>query len=285
MSLPALVIERVGPGATVQARPRVSARRWAVPAGGPLDRATFAKTVAAVGGALGDGADDGLAETALELPLHRAFVRLDDVAPRRVSIDGVVRIVLPGETIELAPAARAVRYLAVAGGLDVPEVLGSRGTSLPAGIGGFEGRMLRAGDRVPLGPAADPEHAMEARARGEAETDVDDDERPLAAMVVPASGVAPHALFERIFSIDPRSDRIGTRLLGAPYSDVPPALGRSRPMVRGAVQLPPGGAPIVLGPDAPTLGGYPVIAVLLDEAIDALARRRPGRTVRFVRVD
>jgi allophanate hydrolase subunit 2 len=89
------------------------------------------------------------------------------------------------------------------------------------------------------------------------------------------------------FRVDPRSDRVGTRLAGPALPRVRDDLGDlgpSCPMVRGAIQVPPSGAPIVMGPDHPTTGGYPVLATVVVASLGALGARPAGAVIRFVAV-
>ncbi len=80
--------------------------------------------------------------------------------------------------------------------------------------------------------------------------------------------------------VSARSDRVGIRLEGAAIGGERPTLP-SLPMLPGAVQLPPGGRPIVLMPDAPTVGGYPVPAVVSAADLDRTGQLRPGDELRF----
>ncbi|MBI2390049.1 MAG: biotin-dependent carboxyltransferase family protein [Deltaproteobacteria bacterium] len=272
-----LIVERCGPMVTVQDRGRRGQARYGVPASGPLDREVFDAAVAAVGGAVLEavgGGDLG----AIEIPLASARFRVEGTA--LVSIDGEPPQEVTDTVVEVPVHARAVRYLAVRGGIDVPRVLGSRATLPIAGLGGFHGRPLRAGDRLAIGEAGERAAAAEAPPRG----------GELAAgsetllTLLPAFDVDEEvlrALLAGTFAVDPRSDRVGTRLAGA--ASIPAALGErlSRPIVPGTVQLPPDGRPIVIGPDGPTTGGYPVVGVLDRESRWRLARVRPGGRVRF----
>lgn len=88
------------------------------------------------------------------------------------------------------------------------------------------------------------------------------------------------ALAERIWTVDAASNRTGIRLAGSPLARREGDL-LSEAMVPGAVQLPPNGSPIVLGPDGGTTGGYPVIGVVLQRGLDLLAQCRPGQRIRF----
>ncbi len=259
----AIVVERAGPMVTVQDLGRRGFARHGVPSSGALDPIAWSAAVAAVGG-------DG--DAAIEIPLSGARFRAEGELV--ISVDGEPpRRVGDGEPIEIAPHARAVRYLAVRGGLDVPVVLSSRSTLVVAGFGGFEGRPLRRGDRVPIG-----RHAGSPRVGRTVPGPPSD---PLVAIPADAPELR-EAFYAASFRVDPRSDRVGVRLAGAP---LPGGLSRgdrlSRPIVPGAVQVPPDGNPIVIGPDGPTTGGYPVVAVLDAPSRAALARLRPGSEVRF----
>jgi allophanate hydrolase subunit 2 len=105
--------------------------------------------------------------------------------------------------------------------------------------------------------------------------------RPAARVfeVTPGPDLDLRPLLERDWDLDPQSNRIGVRLTGRPLPAPAGALP-SKPMVRGAVQLPPNGLPIILGPDHPTTGGYPVIAVVTEASMDDVAQW-PGGTRRF----
>jgi allophanate hydrolase subunit 2 len=88
---------------------------------------------------------------------------------------------------------------------------------------------------------------------------------------------------DQTYTVGNASNRIGVRLEGVamPHAiDLP-----SEPAIPGVVQLPPNGQPIVLGPDGPTIGGYPKVAVVIESDLDQVGRMRPGHTVRFVLVN
>ena len=169
-------------------------------------------------------------------------------------------------------------YLAVSGGIATDPVLGSRSSYLPAGIGAS----LRAGDALPLGNT--DAGAEDAARRVEPMTY---DER-VRAMPGPhddrfESDVSAR-FFEQAFVVQPASDRQGVRLGGVPIA---PRAGEllSCGVVAGAVQVPRGGAPIVLLADHGTTGGYPVIATVIAADIGKVAQRMPGESLRFHRVD
>ena len=90
------------------------------------------------------------------------------------------------------------------------------------------------------------------------------------------------ALVHNVWVASDRSDRVGTRLTGTPLRQRDP--NRQLPSegtTRGAIQVPPNGLPVILGPDHPVTGGYPVAGVVIDADIDKVAQIRPGQAVRL----
>lgn len=174
------------------------------------------------------------------------------------------------------PSAGLRAYVAVRGGLAAARVFGSASTDTLAGLGPAP---LAPGDRLALGSAgAGHPHVDHAPTRSA--------DGPLRLMPGPrddwfADG-ALDLLLATAWTVTPRSDRIGVRLDG-------PALARradrgelpSEPVVTGALQVPPDGRPVLLGPDRPTTGGYPVIGVVVDDDLDRAAQLAPGDSVRF----
>jgi biotin-dependent carboxylase-like uncharacterized protein len=168
-------------------------------------------------------------------------------------------------------------YLAVRGGIDVSPVLGSRSFDVMSAIGP---RPLQPGDLLPVGvhPADYPEldQAPVAAIEG----------RLLDLRVVPGPRddwfADPDALVHNIWVATDRSDRVGMRLTGTPmrYRD-PDRQLPSEGATRGAIQVPPNGLPVILGPDHPVTGGYPVAGVIVDADIDKVAQIRPGQAVRL----
>ena len=185
-----------------------------------------------------------------------------------------------GEELHLDWFGHGARaYLAVRGGLDGPVTLGSRATDILAGLGP---RPLRAGDAVPVrGSEVVPIPAAVVAPWGAPH----DDELEVELAPGPRgdwfAASAHRTLFETIWTVSNRADRIGLRLDG-------PALARERNgelpsegMVPGAMQVSPSGQPTILLADGPVTGGYPVIAVVTDAGLDLLAQARPGTRVRF----
>ncbi|WP_134766306.1 biotin-dependent carboxyltransferase family protein [Nocardioides sp. 1609] len=202
-----------------------------------------------------------------------------------VSVDGAARAHgrpewLPaGAELRLGPATTGVRsYLAVAGGLDVEPVLGSRSTDTLAWVGP---PLVTAGTVLALGEPAGPPVPV----------DVPAVVRPGPLRVRPgprADWFAADAL-DRLCATSyvaaPASDRVGLRLAAdSALERVRPGELASEGMVLGAVQVPPDGRPVVLLADHPTTGGYPVLAVVERDDLARCAQVRPGGAVRFVRV-
>jgi biotin-dependent carboxylase-like uncharacterized protein len=185
-----------------------------------------------------------------------------------------------GEELHLDWFSRGTRaYLAVRGGLDGPAALGSRATDLLAGLGPPP---LRAGDVVPIREGVDAPIPISDLAPWGAPHD-DELEVELApgprADWFTASALA--LLFEQVWTVSNQTDRVGMRLDGLALARARAGELPSEGMVPGAVQVPPSGRPTVLLADGPVTGGYPVIAVATDAALDLLAQARPGTRIRF----
>ncbi len=182
------------------------------------------------------------------------------------------------EVISLgAPRSGLRTYLAVRGGIDVAPVLNSRSYDVMAEIGPAP---LRAGDMLPIGEptGAYPEidHAPVAA--------IPDDVVELRVTPGPRDDwfVDPDVLIRTNWLVTNHSDRVGMRLVGMPLecrwsNRQLPAEGATR----GAIQVLPDGFPVILGPDHPVTGAYPVVGVVVDDDIDTVAQVRPGQTVRM----
>lgn len=191
-------------------------------------------------------------------------------------------------------------YLAVAGGFAVPRVLGGRGTYLAAGFGGFEGRALRTGDILKVGPASLWARRLAVALAGaqpwnQARWEIGAAARPRYAAAPTArvirgpqwdwfGGEARENVFRERFTVTRRSDRMGLRLAGSALNLESPREMVSEGVVVGTVQVPPDGQPIVLLADGQTIGGYPKIAVVATCDLPLLAQLRPGDTIGFQEV-
>ncbi len=189
-----------------------------------------------------------------------------------------------GDVLRLASAPRGLRaYLAVRGGLDVPAELGSRSADVLSGLGPAP---LHDGDVIQIG------YGATSFARGWPVTEVapgawtegPGDVVTLTAIPGPREGVLTGwQLTDQTWQVSENSDRVGVRLQGTPLT-VQAGAGQlpSEPVVRGAVQVPPGGEPVLFLADHPVTGGYPVVAVLTQASADQAAQLRPGDRVRVV---
>jgi biotin-dependent carboxylase-like uncharacterized protein len=180
--------------------------------------------------------------------------------------------------------AVVVCYLAIAGGIDVPEILGSRATDLRAGFGGWQGRKLRAGDRLPLGkPQPGPQPGAWRVGWPRAEMmDGTLELRFLRGMQATWFTDDALAAFRKsIYQLSPFSDRMGARLDGPLPARAHAGEMVSQPVVAGSVQVPPDGRPIVLLAERQTIGGYPQIGHVISADVPKLARALPGRRLRF----
>jgi biotin-dependent carboxylase-like uncharacterized protein len=165
-------------------------------------------------------------------------------------------------------------YICVTGGVECGLVMNSRSTYVPGGFGGIEGRRLKSGDILQVGKT-------KGRKRPQVSDPLPDDLRPpLRADVIryvarESDDAAAH--LSGTFSISAASDRTGYRLTG----DVA-MQGRSvtsEPVCAGVIQLPPGGEPIVLMADAPTIGGYRIVGAVISADLGVLAQRLPGDAI------
>lgn len=274
------------------ARGRPGFQRYGIAAGGAMDR--FAARAANL--LVGNPPDAALLEITLAGPA------LHFTAPTAFALTGAdLGATLRGRRLEagwsyLARAESELEfgarrhgvraYLAFAGGIQVPEVLGSRSTDPRAGFGGHEGRALRPGDRLLLGPSPDPLLRAGRSLRGAGAPPEED-----AVRLLPG----PHAdrfapgtldlLVTATWTIGPRADRMGARLQGPAleHRAAPDVTSLGLPV--GAIQVPGDGQPIVLLADHQPTGGYAVIATVIHADVRLVAQRGPGAPVRFAWTD
>ena len=276
-----ITVLRAGPLTTVQDRGRPGYAHLGVPRSGALDQAALRRANALVGNpAEAAGLESTLLGCALRFDAAArvavtgasTVVRLDraPVEPR----DGVIEVPA-GSVLDIGRATRGVRsYVAVAGGIAVEAVLGSRSTDTLSGLGPAK---LTDGATLPVGPA--PAVAPAASSAG-------DLAQPPADGLVLGVWLGPRddwfeaaELFGAAYTISPMSNRVGCRLAGTAVTRTRVGELPSEGVVLGAVQVPADGQPLIFLADHPTTGGYPVIGVVDD--VTPLAQARPGTTVRF----
>ncbi|WP_330985672.1 MULTISPECIES: 5-oxoprolinase subunit PxpC [Enterobacterales] len=185
-----------------------------------------------------------------------------------------------GQTLVLKRPLHGIRsYLAVAGGIDVPEILGSRSTDLKVGIGGLEGRRLQDGDTLKLLPATRTftgPQGVKQLLRGNRI-------RALPGPEYHEFDTASQENFWRApWKLSPQSNRMGYRLQGQPLVRTTDRELLSHGLIPGVVQVPHNGQPIVLMNDAQTTGGYPRIACIIEADMYQLAQIPLGQPIHFV---
>jgi biotin-dependent carboxylase-like uncharacterized protein len=282
----ALTVVRPGALTTVQDLGRVGAAHLGVPRSGALDPPALRLANRLVGNPEGAAGLETTVDGCALRPSRPVVVAVTG-APCAVRVGGRpaawgAPVTVPaGAVLDVGAATHGLRsYVAVAGGVAVPEVLGSRSTDLLSGLGP---EPLAPGRELPVGRRHGPVRPADAVAcPGPA--------RELVLPLAPGprddwfSPGALRTLATGSYTVSPDSNRIGLRTDG-------PALERARDgelpsegMVLGAVQVPPDGRPVVFLADHPTTGGYPVIGVVPEAALPAAAQSPPGTRVRFVLV-
>ncbi len=278
-----MTILRTGPLAVFKDAGRPGHAHLGVPPSGAVDRGAYRRANALVGNPPGTAVLEctlGGLRVTFDGPVTAVLTGTDAVLAvdgRRTGVEQVVAVPA-GATVEVTQPRTGLRScLAVRGGFAVAPVLGSRSTDRLAGIGPA---IPATGDTVPLGYRVErPAESMVLLSEG-SELTLDVDLGPRDDWFTAA---AVGAFLGAEFTVTAASDSVGLRLDG-------PALARSRTdelpsegVVRGAVQVPPDGKPIVFQADHPVTGGYPVIAVLTPRSADLAAQARPGARVRFRR--
>lgn len=193
-----------------------------------------------------------------------------------------------GQVLRLEPPSAGARaYLAVAGGVDVPKVLGSRATDLKGGFGGFLGRGLKRGDRLPVGEAARTFRLVEFGVAPPWAGTAEERGTPVTLRVLPAAehenfaAESRETFFEAEWTVSREADRQGMRLDGPALQLDAPLQLFSHGIVPGTVQVPADRRPIVQLADANTAGGYPKIATVIEADFWKLGQAGPGTKLRF----
>jgi biotin-dependent carboxylase-like uncharacterized protein len=192
----------------------------------------------------------------------------------------------PGQRLCLGPTRSGARcYLCVQGGIAVTPFLGSASTHILTGLGGFEGRPLRKGDVLHVGPAAGP---LSKRTITRWASEQLSFRNVLRFTAGPqADWFAESSLrsfCETTYRVGEQSNRMGLRLEGAPVAPFPDRQMITEGVSLGAIQVPPGGSPIILFVDQQTTGGYPKIGNVIATDLHRVGQLRPRDEVRFKQV-
>ncbi len=292
---PGLKVLVPGLHTTVQDLGRVGYQSVGVPVSGALDGYALRLANALVGSPQGTAALEILisgptieiAADAVRVALVGAGARLavGGASPRSVA-EGRSITLSYGETFQVVVGPQsACCYLAVAGGLAVPTVLGSASTYVRAGIGGFNGRQLQRDDIVPLSMF----RAAEGAELQVSAPSVPTGDRPIRVILGPQRErfveEAVELLLKTEFRVSQHADRMGMRLEGPLLSHRSGWDIVSDAIATGSIQVPGSGHPIILLADHQTTGGYPKIATVISADLGVVGARQPGNTIRFVSVE
>jgi len=288
----ALEVLHAGMQTTVQDLGRQGYRDVGVPASGAMDLFALIAANRLVGNPRGAAALEALL-SGLRLRLCCDLMLCVTGANVSVELDGEptgmwAPFVAPRDAILAVTARRAGAraYVAVAGGIDVPVVLGSRSTYLPGGWGGYAGRALRAGDIVASLPYAGG--IMVPRSVSREQCPAYSSFPTLRCVVGPHVDAFDSDTLEGFFSatyhVSQQSDRMGYRLHGTALQSRSAGTLASAGVLPGALQAPPHGDPILLMADAQVTGGYPIIATVIGADLPVAAQLLPGDRMRFRRV-
>lgn len=311
-----MTIRIIKPGllTTVQDRGRIGAQKYGVVASGYMD--AFAARSANV--VVGNSEGDALLEITVMGPViyfqEDAIISIcgGDFSPE---IDGeaipmwCAVYVCAGSTLNVGNSFGGSRtYLAIAGGIDLPHTMGSRSTYLRAGIGGFKGRELQAGDVLEVGPLRgwQSERMMRCKAKWRGQDDrmgngrcfqkitpfvstymrPQYEQHPTVRVIRGTeydwfSDESRRDLERQVYQMLPQSDRMGFRFSGKPLLLKQPKEMISEAVTMGTIQVPSDGNPIILMADRQTTGGYPKIAQVITVDLPIVAQLNPGSTIRF----
>lgn len=203
-----------------------------------------------------------------------------------------------GDVIAFAAPRVGVRaYLAIAGGIEVPEFLGSKATNVRAGVGGIEGRILRSGDALQIGTPKRADDELVGRTWPEEKRPEAGSPWTVRVVLGPQDALFTPESVETFLTVDwqlsPISDRMGCRYIGPKLeflprpdylieqagSDPSNIVDDGTPL--GGIQVPSGLEPIVMGADVPSFGGYAKIATVISADIGVVGQGKPGDVVRF----
>jgi antagonist of KipI len=287
MTLGSLLVVRPGLLTSVQDLGRFGHQATGVPAAGPMDSYSHRLANQLAGNEPGAATLEITligpelivdADTTMAVAGAHFELTCDD---RPVPI-GASFSVTRGQRLKFGRIVEGARaYLAVAGGVQTVPMLGSRATHLVSRMGGFEGRALMAGDRVPIAVDSSPRPSRKANgltlpSKGRA---------LLRVMAGPQADWFDTDALKTIagvsFRISPQSNRMGYRLQGPPLIRVHDRELISEPLGIGAIQVPTAGEPILLMADRQTAGGYPKIGYVISADLPLAGQLAPGDFIEF----
>ena len=286
-------LEVITPGlmTSVQDRGRFGFQALGISVSGALDPDGFDLANALAGNEAGTGALEirmlgptlEVTAESVTLALAGTGAGIEVMSPEREMISACRSVTFrKGQVFRIgAIGDSAVCYLAVHGGFDLPDVYGSQSTCMSAGFGGFHGRILEKGDCLPLHKAA-AESLSQRILRRPPEPDSSPVIRVIAGPqddYFSAAGI--ETFFGTGYTVSQAVNRMGMRLEGAAVAHEKGFNIASDGIVRGAIQVPGNGLPIILMADCQTSGGYPKIATVISTDMPKLGRMMPGADIRF----
>lgn len=286
---------------TMQDLGRVGYRQHGIGRGGVMDRLALAAGNALLGNEAGEaGLEFQLFPVRLRFTKETAFAVTGAdcearLSGRRLPAWWATRAEAGDELVLSSPRKEMRAYLTIAGGFDVPKVLGSRSTHARDSFGGYHGRALLAGDvlqsrahepflfrdgaGVGATPAAEAVTAATCEDLAEGETVV----RAIpAAEYQTFDEASRNALCRTPWKVTARSNRQGYALSGTPLRREALLEMRSHAIVPGVIQVPPSGQPLIQLAEANSAGGYPKIGVVIEADLWRIGQLPPGGTLRFV---
>ena len=291
----ALTVVRPGLFDTLQDLGRIGYMALGMPTAGAMDRVALRLANALCGNPAGTAGleigvmgPDLLVEAdsvriALVGPLSPALIESQDAPPKPLESDRT-HLLKRGQILKVGMVeGSSTAYLAVSGGFALPPFMGSLSTYARAGVGGFQGRKLAAGDALPLAQAqATP---GEEKKLGQP---FDYGSGPIRIVWGPQddyfSDKGRRTFTGSDYRVSKEADRMGIRFEGPVIEHSKGADIISDGIGPGAIQVPGAGLPIVLLADRQTVGGYPKIATVASVDLPRLGRALPGQTVRFAPV-
>lgn len=290
-----ITVLRSGPMTTVQDEGRFGYLAYGIGQSGAMDKDAYHKANALVG----NGKGEAVLEATLMGPVLRfeqdallAFMGADMQAciDDMPAVRGRAYPVHAGQVVSFGMAKNGVRsYIAVAGGVDVPEVMGSRSTDIKCGIGGLQGRKLADGDILRVFDRNDPPFRIKIYGRRNITPAGYPHEVTVRAILGPQDdhfteeGI--RTFLETAYTVSSESDRMGIRLNGAQIEGKCAMDIVSDGIAFGSVQVTTAGLPIVLMADHQTTGGYAKIATVISDDLPCLAQAGPGDRIRFQKVE
>jgi len=221
-------------------------------------------------------------------PIPAELIPADGGSPQLLA-GWASHVASPGDRLRLGTVAAGCRsYLCIAGGFDLPLVLGSLSEDMFGKLGPM-GRPLKSGDWLPIGLPLQPPADLAGRSLPPDAIPSFESSLVIRATLGPQhdlfSPEAVSAFFSGSYRVGPASDRQGLRLTGPGVAPLGEASMLSEPIPPGSVQVPPGGQPILLMGNRQTIGGYPKIAVAVYTDLWAAAQLKQGDQIRFEQVD